>query len=79
MIKIVDNFFSKKDLLDIQDFASNKAYYTPQYTEFDNTTERNKENFYGIRWHLNNNKDLKKLFIKQIELKFKIKINNIGD
>tara|TARA_R100000657_G_C4628904_1_gene77332 strand:+ start:189 stop:707 length:519 start_codon:yes stop_codon:yes gene_type:complete len=78
VIKIVDNFFSKKDLLNVQDFASNKAYYTPEYTEFDNTTERNKENFYGIRWHLNNDKNLKKLFIKQIELKFKIKINSIA-
>ena len=39
--------------------------------------KKSKENFYGNRWHLNNNEDLKKLFIKQAELKFKLKINSI--
>lgn len=78
MIKIVDNFFDEKDLLSLQDFALNKAYYTPQYTDFDGTTEKNKENFYGNRWHLDNDEHLKKLFIEQAELKFKFKINSLG-
>ena len=77
MIKIVDNFFNEKDLISIQDFALTKAYYTPKY--FDNTTEKNKKNFYGNRWSFSNDEDLKKLFIKQAELKFKLKINSIKE
>ena len=44
MIKIIDNFFDEKDLISIQDFALTKAYYTPKY--FDNTTEKNKINYF---------------------------------
>ena len=75
MIKILDNFFSEKDLKAIQDFALTKAFYIPKY--FGDTSEKNKQNFYGNRWHLDNDPELKKLFIKQAELKFKIKINDI--
>ena len=75
MIKIIDNFFKDKDLKKVQDFALNKAYYIPRF--FNDTTEKNKQNFYGNRWHLDDDQDLKKLFIKQAELKFKLKINNI--
>ena len=77
MIKIIDKFFNEEDLRFVQDFASRKAFYIPQYLE--NVTEKNKESFYGNRWHLNNNKDLKQLFIKQAELKFKFKINELHD
>mgnify|MGYP003624813791 FL=1 len=76
MIKIIDNFFSKKDLKLIQDFALTKAFYTPKF--FENTTEKNKKNHYGNRWELQNEPELLKLFKKQSELKFKIKINNIN-
>jgi hypothetical protein len=77
MIKIIDNFFNEHDLQNVQNFALTKAFYTPQY--FNNTTEKNKQNYYGNRWELKNNVKLKQLFIKQSELKFKIKIKKIDD
>ena len=77
MIKIIDNFFSENDLKFIQDFALTKAFYTPKY--FDNTIEKNKKNYYGNRWEFKNNVELKQLFIKQSEFKFKIKIKKIND
>ena len=76
MIKIIDNFFSEKDLKFIQDFALTKAFYTPCF--FPDTTEKNKQNNYGNRWVLENKPELLELFKKQSELKFKIKINNIN-
>ena len=76
MIKIIDNFFEKSDLEIVQDFALNKAYYTPRY--FDNVLEKNKKTHYGNRWEFENNPELLKLFKKQAELKFKIKINEIN-
>lgn len=75
MIKILDNFFNKNDLIAIQDFALTKAFYTPRY--FDNTTEKNKQNYYGARWDFKNDNKLQNLFVKQSELKFKIKIKEI--
>jgi hypothetical protein len=77
MIKILDNFFEEKDLKAIQDFALTKAFYTPRF--FENTKEKNKKNHYGSRWNLDNDLKLKNLFIKQAELKFKIKIKEIDD
>jgi hypothetical protein len=71
MIKITNNFFSEKDLKKVQDFALTKAFYTPRY--FENTNERNKKNHYGDRWDLINKPEIKKLFIKQAELKFNLK------
>ena len=76
MIKIINNFFNDKDLKRVQDFALNKAFYTPRY--FENSTEKNKENYYGARWEFEHDKKLQNLFIKQAESKFKIKINNIN-
>lgn len=72
MIKIIDNFFKEEDLLEIQNFASTKACYVPQF--FDNTKEKNKENYYGDRYYLDSSPELLNKFIKQAELKFKIKI-----
>jgi hypothetical protein len=77
MIKIIDNFFKDKDLKSIQDFVLTKAYYIPRF--IDDTIEKNKENYYGNRWLLKNDLNLKKLFIKQTELKFKIKINKVHE
>ena len=76
MIKIIDDFFEDEDLKKIQDFALNKAHYVPKF--FFDTAEKTKENFYGNKWHLDDDQDLKKLFIKQAELKFKLKINHIA-
>ena len=71
MIKIINNFFDKKNLEFIQDFALTKAFYTPRF--FENAVERNKENYYGDRWELQHEPNIKKLFIKQTELKFNLK------
>ena len=38
MIQIVENFFTDKQLKNVQDFALNKAVYTPKF--FPNTTEK---------------------------------------
>lgn len=75
MIKIIDNFFNQEDLNRVQDFVLNKAYYEPKF--YDDTTEKTKENFFGNRWHFNDNLNIKELFIKQSELKFNIKIKEI--
>jgi hypothetical protein len=75
MIKIIDNFFNQEDLNRVQDFALNKAFFTPRY--FDNTIEKNKENFYGNRWNFEHDLNIKELFIKQSEVKFNIKIKEI--
>jgi len=72
MIKIIDDFFEKKDFKKIQDFTLHKAFYSPRF--LDNTVEKNKLNFYGNRYPLKNNRNLLQLFIKQSELKFNIKI-----
>ena len=72
MIKIIDDFFEKKDFEKIQDFTLNKAFYSPRF--LDNTVKKNKLNFYGNRYPLKNNPNLLQLFIKQSELKFNIKI-----
>jgi len=53
VIKIIDNFFNQEDLNRVQDFVLNKAYYEPKF--YDDTTEKTKENFFGNRWHFNDN------------------------
>ncbi len=77
MIKIINDFFKKEDLEKVQDFALNKAFYTPSY--FDHATEKTKEFYYGSRFHLRRNKELLDFFTKQSELKFKIKIKKVND
>ena len=76
MIKIIDNFLDNDNLKIVQDFALNKALYTPRY--FMNTTKKNEKNYYGSRFLLNQNKKLLNLLIKQSELKFKIKIKKVN-
>lgn len=75
MIKIINDFFKEDDLKKVQDFALNRAFYTPSY--FDNAPEKTKKYYYGSRFHLERNKELLNIFIKQAELKFKIKINKV--
>jgi hypothetical protein len=75
MIKILDDFFEEKDFKTVQDFALNRAFYSPCFLE--GTTEKNKENFYGNRWYFTYDPAIKKIFIKQVEKKFNIKINKI--
>ena len=71
MIKIIDNFFNDKDLKRVQDFALNKAFYTPCF--FDHAIEKNQESHYGNRFYINTDSELKNLFITQAELKFNLK------
>jgi len=75
VIKIINDFFKEDDLKKVQDFALNKAFYTPSY--FDDAPEKTKKYYYGSRFHLERNKELLNIFIKQAELKFKIKINKV--
>jgi hypothetical protein len=75
VIKIINDFFNSTDLKMVQEFALNKAFYTPSY--FDDAPEKTKKYYYGSRFHLQRNKELLDLFIKQAELKFKIKINEV--
>lgn len=77
VIKIVDDFFNHKDLKIIQDFALTKAFYTPRF--FEEAPERTERYSYGSRWQFNNEPKLLNMFIKQTELKFKIKIKKLSD
>ena len=61
----------------IQNFAATQACYTPQF--FENTKEKNKENYFGDRYYLDSNSELLSKFIKQAELKFKINIKKINN
>jgi len=75
MIKIIDDFLNNKDLKIIQNFALYKAFYKPEF--FEKTTEKTKENFYGNRWHLNNEPKILNILKNQAENKFNIKIKKI--
>ena len=77
MIKIINDFFNKKQLYLVQNFTLTKAAYTPCF--FDNAVERNKHTHYGNRFYLNTDKELKDLFIKQAELKFDLKNLKINE
>ena len=76
MIKIINNFFDDKLLADIQNHITTKLHYTPSF--FDDK-EKNKENYYGNRFVLSDDKNLLNTFVKQTEKKFKIKIKEIED
>jgi len=76
MIKIINNFFEKEDLKKVQDFALNKAFYTPRF--FDDAKVKNEYTHYGDRFLLKNNPELFELIKKQAEIKFKIKIKKIN-
>jgi hypothetical protein len=71
VIKIIDNFFNDSDLKAVQDFTLNKAYYIPRFFDYGKKT---KENYYGNRFMLENDKNLLNLFKKQAEIKFNIEI-----
>ena len=80
MIKIINDFFEKKDLKEIQDFALNKAVYTPSwFLDDDGNIQKNKEHHYGDRFPLIKNQKLFDFFIKQAELKFKIKLKKVNE
>ena len=75
MIKIIDNFFEDKLLVNIQNHITTKLNFIPQY--FDNAKKINKESHYGDRFNLEDDINLFTTFVRQIEKKFKIKINKV--
>lgn len=77
MIKILDNFFDKDEYDKIIYHIKNKIYFTPRF--FDGATEKTKDQYYGDRFALEDDKNLHSVFIKQAEKKFKIKINKTFD
>lgn len=76
MINIIDNFFNDNDLKIVQNFALTKVFYTPRF--FVNAPGRTEKYHYGNRWLFNNEPELLNLFVKQAELKFKIKIKQLN-
>ena len=77
MIKIIENFFTDKQLKSVQNFALNTAVYTPAF--FSNTEEKNDQNTIGSRFCFFQEKSNKlyKLFVDRAKLKFKINILKI--
>ncbi len=75
MIKIIDNFFEEILFNNIKNHVVNKLFYEPRYLP--NTTEKNKDTYYGGRFILSNDPKLLETFIKQSEKKFKIKIKKV--
>tara|TARA_R110000822_G_scaffold223542_1_gene356721 strand:- start:21 stop:521 length:501 start_codon:yes stop_codon:yes gene_type:complete len=76
MIKIINNFFDDKLFSDVQNHVTTKLHYFPVFLK---GKEKNKENYYGNRFFLANDKSLFDTFVKQAEEKFKIKIKKIGE
>ena len=74
MIKIIDNFFDKNIIKNIQNHVTSKIYFTPRYFE---GKEHTIENYYGSRFILSNDKALLDTFVKQAENKFNIKIKKV--
>ena len=77
MIKIIDNFFEDNLFLNIKNHVTTKLIFTPRY--LDDKKEKNKENYYGSRFILNNDKNLLNVFTKQAEKKFNIKIKKLSE
>jgi len=83
MIKIIDNFFEEKLFLKIKNHVTKNLMFTPQFFEknkdgtFVTSKDKVKENYYGDRFDLENDKELKKTLIAQCEKKFKFKIKTI--
>ena len=75
MINIIDNFFEEDLLKKVQNHVTNRLQFTPRY--FEGTTEKTKENYYGDRYDLIQDKTLQDLFVKNSEKNFSIKIKKI--
>ncbi len=74
MIKVLDNFFDENVLNKIQNHITTKIYYSPKWFV---GQEKTNETYYGDRFLLSNDPELRDLFIKQAENKFKIKITGL--
>ncbi len=72
MIKIIDNYFEDNLFLNIKNHITTKLYYTPRFYD------GKKENYYGSRFVLSQDKKLLDTFVTQAEKKFKIKIKKLN-
>ena len=77
MIKIINDFFEKDKYNQVIHHIKNNIYFTPRY--FPDAKEKTKENHYGDRFVLEDDKELYNCFIKQAEKKFKLKIHKTHD
>lgn len=77
MIKIIDDFFEDILFTNIKNYIVSEINFKPKYLE--GTTEKTQENFYGNRFKLLGNLELRSIFIKQSEKKFNIKIDTLDD
>ena len=77
MIKIIDDFFEDILFTNIKNYIVSEINFKPKYLE--GTTEKTQENFYGNRFKLSGNLELRSIFIKQSEKKFNIKIDTLDD
>ena len=75
MIKIIDSFFEEKLFKNVKNHITTRLIFTPRY--FTDSIEKSEENYYGSRYLLSNDKQLKNTFVTQAEKKFKFKIKNI--
>jgi hypothetical protein len=77
VIKIINNFFKKDKYDQVIHHIKHNVRFTPRF--FKDSTEKIKENYYGDRFNLDQDKNLYNTFIKQAEKKFKLKINKTYD
>ena len=75
MIKIIDDFFEKNLLINIQNHITTKLHYVPVYLP--GSVEKNKYTHYGNRFDLKKDEKLLNTFVTQSEKKFKIKIHKL--
>ena len=75
MIQILDNFFEKDGHKSVVTLVTTKLPFVPRFYD-DKKPAQN--NYYGMRYHLNQDKKLLDIFIKQAEKKFSIKILDVG-
>ena len=75
MIKIIDNFFENKKYNQIINHIKTNIFFKAQY--LNEKSEKSEENYYGDRFVLEEDENLLKMFIKQSENKFKIKIKKL--
>ncbi len=71
MIKIINDFFDDELFVNVKNHITTKLYYTPRFYD------EKKENYYGSRFVLSQDKKLLDTFVTQAEKKFKIKIKQL--
>tara|TARA_R100000149_G_C5832748_1_gene107698 strand:+ start:102 stop:605 length:504 start_codon:yes stop_codon:yes gene_type:complete len=77
VIKIINNYFEDDLFCNIKNHVTTKLYFTPRY--FENTKEKNEENYYGSRFVLKEDPNLLDIFKTTAEKKFNIRIKKLHD